>query len=108
MEYLATTPGDAIPSGAAVVVTRILGSDSVEVEATRAGSASSVAEDLKTEDRIPKGPAMFHLLCTVLSIPPCLVAGTLEALAGRDLRAGHHRPLVAGDAVGQTLPALSQ
>jgi hypothetical protein len=32
MEYLATTPGDAIPSGATVVVTKILGSDTVEVE----------------------------------------------------------------------------
>ncbi len=33
MEYLATTPGDAIPSGATVVVTKILGSDTVEVQA---------------------------------------------------------------------------
>jgi hypothetical protein len=33
MEYLATTPGDAIPTGATVVVTKILGSDTVEVQA---------------------------------------------------------------------------
>ena len=33
MEYLATTPGDAIPSGATVVVTKVLGSDTVQVEA---------------------------------------------------------------------------
>ena len=33
MEYLATTPGDAIPSGATVVVTKVLGSDTVEVQA---------------------------------------------------------------------------
>ncbi|MGA2035270.1 MAG: hypothetical protein ABSG68_23735 [Thermoguttaceae bacterium] len=33
MEYLATTAGDAIPSGATVVVTKILGSDTVQVEA---------------------------------------------------------------------------
>jgi hypothetical protein len=33
MEYLATTPGVAIPSGATVVVTKILGSDTVEVQA---------------------------------------------------------------------------
>ncbi len=33
MEYLATTPGEAIPSGATVVVTKILGSDTVEVQA---------------------------------------------------------------------------
>ena len=32
MEYLATTAGDAIPSGATVVVTKILGSDTVEVQ----------------------------------------------------------------------------
>ena len=32
MEYLATTTGDAIPSGATVVVTKILGSDTVEVQ----------------------------------------------------------------------------
>ena len=33
MEYLATTPGDAIPSGAIVVVTNVLGSDTVQVKA---------------------------------------------------------------------------
>jgi len=33
MEYLATTPGDAIPCGAKVVVTKVLGSDTVEVQA---------------------------------------------------------------------------
>jgi hypothetical protein len=33
VEYLATTPGEAIPSGATVVVTKILGSDTVQVEA---------------------------------------------------------------------------
>ena len=33
MEYLATTAGDAIPSGATVVVTEVLGSDTVQVEA---------------------------------------------------------------------------
>ncbi len=33
MEYLATTTGEAIPSGATVVVTKIIGSDSVEVQA---------------------------------------------------------------------------
>jgi hypothetical protein len=32
MEYLATTAGDAIPSGAAVVVTDVVGSDAVQVE----------------------------------------------------------------------------
>ena len=32
MEYLATTPGDAIPSGATVMVTKVLGSDTVEVQ----------------------------------------------------------------------------
>jgi hypothetical protein len=32
MEYLATTPGEAIPSGAAVVVTRIVAADTVEVQ----------------------------------------------------------------------------
>ncbi len=32
MEYLATTPGEAIPTGATVVVTKILGSDTVEVQ----------------------------------------------------------------------------
>jgi len=33
VEYLATTPGDAIPSGAAVVVTKVLGADTVQVQA---------------------------------------------------------------------------
>ncbi|MGA2618833.1 MAG: hypothetical protein ABSF26_14570 [Thermoguttaceae bacterium] len=33
MEYLATTSGDAIPSGATVVVTKVLGSDTVQVQA---------------------------------------------------------------------------
>jgi membrane protein implicated in regulation of membrane protease activity len=33
MEYLATTLGDAIPSGATVVVTKIVGSDTVQVQA---------------------------------------------------------------------------
>jgi hypothetical protein len=33
MEYLATTKGDAIPSGATVVVTQVLGADTVQVEA---------------------------------------------------------------------------
>ena len=33
MEYLATTLGEAIPSGTTVVVTKILGSDTVEVQA---------------------------------------------------------------------------
>ena len=33
MEYLATTSGNAIPSGTTVVVTKILGSDTVEVQA---------------------------------------------------------------------------
>jgi hypothetical protein len=33
MEYLATTPGEAIPSGATVIVTKIVGSDTVEVQA---------------------------------------------------------------------------
>jgi hypothetical protein len=33
MEYLATTAGDAIPSGTTVVVTKILGSDTVQVQA---------------------------------------------------------------------------
>jgi hypothetical protein len=33
MEYLATTLGEAIPSGSTVVVTKILGSDTVEVQA---------------------------------------------------------------------------
>ncbi len=33
MEYQATTAGDAIPSGATVVVTEVLGSDTVQVEA---------------------------------------------------------------------------
>lgn len=32
VEYLATTLGDAIPSGAAVVVTKVLGSDTVQVQ----------------------------------------------------------------------------
>ena len=33
MEYLATTAGDAIPSGTMVIVTKIIGSDTVEVQA---------------------------------------------------------------------------
>jgi membrane protein implicated in regulation of membrane protease activity len=33
MEYLAVTPGEAIPTGTAVVVTEVLGSDTVQVEA---------------------------------------------------------------------------
>ena len=33
MEYLATTPGDAIPTGATVVVTEVVGSDTVQVQA---------------------------------------------------------------------------
>jgi hypothetical protein len=33
MEYLATTLGDALPSGATVVVTKVLGSDTVQVQA---------------------------------------------------------------------------
>ena len=33
VEYLATTTGEAIPSGASVVVTKILGSDTVQVQA---------------------------------------------------------------------------
>jgi threonine/homoserine efflux transporter RhtA len=39
MEYLATTPGDAIPSGATVVVTKVLGSDTVEVQTVAASNA---------------------------------------------------------------------
>ena len=38
MEYLATTPGDAIPSGTTVVVTKILASDTVEVQAVAKNS----------------------------------------------------------------------
>jgi hypothetical protein len=38
VEYLATTSGDAIPSGAAVVVTKIVGSDTVEVQAVEKNS----------------------------------------------------------------------
>ena len=38
VEYLATTAGDAIPSGATVVVTKVLGCDTVEVQAVAASS----------------------------------------------------------------------
>ena len=41
MEYLATTAGEAIPGGATVVVTQILGSDTVQVQAV-ANSARSL------------------------------------------------------------------
>ncbi|MDQ1257963.1 MAG: hypothetical protein QG656_2571, partial [Candidatus Hydrogenedentes bacterium] len=33
MEYLAVTPGDALDTGVEVVVTRVVGSDKLEVEA---------------------------------------------------------------------------
>jgi len=39
MEYLATTLGDAIPSGTAVVVTKIIGSDTVQVQAVATGAS---------------------------------------------------------------------
>ena len=45
MEYLATTPGDAIPSGATVVVTKILGSDTVEVQAVATSNAPLPTEE---------------------------------------------------------------
>jgi hypothetical protein len=32
MEYLAVTTGDAIPTGATIVVTGVVGADTVEVE----------------------------------------------------------------------------
>jgi len=40
MEYLAMTPGEAIPSGATVVVTKIVGSDTVEVQAVAKGNVA--------------------------------------------------------------------
>ena len=52
MEYLATTPGDAIPSGATVVVTKILGSDTVEVQAVAKDSVDTDPQDLRiTKER---------------------------------------------------------
>ncbi len=45
MEYLATTTGDAIPSGAAVVVIRVLGADTVEVQAIANNSLLPTGEN---------------------------------------------------------------
>lgn len=40
MEYLAMTAGDTIPTGATVIVTEVLGSDIVQVEAIPTRRAS--------------------------------------------------------------------
>jgi len=47
MEYLATTCGEAIPSGAAVIVTKIVGPDTLEVQAI---GKDSVDPTLKTPE----------------------------------------------------------
>jgi hypothetical protein len=57
MEYLATTPGDAIPSGATVIVTRILGSDTVEVQAIAKNDALHPAERVEVTSNQQQNPS---------------------------------------------------
>ena len=54
MEYLATTPGDAIPSGATVVVTKVLGPDTVQVQPVARSKAHGDGEVLRLADHHPQ------------------------------------------------------